>query len=329
MTKIKLMLLIVFSIAAIIFVYFFVGFPKTNQNMQFGVDFSQFHSQKMGLNWKDNYIALLDDLKVRDFRILTNWDFIEPGNNVYNFDDLDWQIEQAKERNASISLVIGMKTGRWPECHIPDWAKDLSKPDQQQKILALLTEIVNRYKGNKTIEDWYVENEPLLPFGNCPWHDKKFLESEVALVKSLDPNHKVVVTDSGEASFWLVSAQIGDIVGTTLYRRVWMTQLKSYLTYPIPPIFYQRKADLIKFLYHKKVIGTELQAEPWCPNLLYNCSLEEQQKTMNLDQFKANVEFASKTGFDKFYLWGSEWWYWLKVNQNQPAIWQEAKILFQ
>jgi len=49
---------------------------------------------------------------------------------------------------------------------------------------------------------------------------------------------------------------------------------------------------------------------------------------MNLERFKQNIEFAKRTGLDKFYLWGAEWWYWLKEKQNQPEIWNEAKLLF-
>jgi len=30
---------------------------------------------------------------------------------------------------------------------------------------------------------------------------------------------------------------------------------------------------------------------------------------------------------DTIYLWGSEWWYWLKEKQNDPKIWEEAKNL--
>ena len=49
---------------------------------------------------------------------------------------------------------------------------------------------------------------------------------------------------------------------------------------------------------------------------------------MNLEQFRKNIEFAQRTGLDTFYLWGGEWWYWLKEKQNQPEIWEEAKTLF-
>jgi len=49
---------------------------------------------------------------------------------------------------------------------------------------------------------------------------------------------------------------------------------------------------------------------------------------MNPEQFKKMVGFASGTGFDEFYLWGTEWWYWMKEKHNDPRIWDIAKILF-
>jgi len=85
---------------------------------------------------------------------------------------------------------------------------------------------------------------------------------------------------------------------------------------------------LIKSIFKKDVICVELQTEPWCPTLLYDCEIEEQRKTMDLEKFKYNIEFAEKTGLDRFYLWGSEWWYWLKTKQNNNEIWEEAKKLF-
>jgi len=72
----------------------------------------------------------------------------------------------------------------------------------------------------------------------------------------------------------------------------------------------------------------ELQAEPWGEKLLYDSPLEEQEKTMNLEQFKYNIEFARNTGISEFYLWGAEWWFWMKEKQDSPEIWNEAKKLF-
>jgi hypothetical protein len=48
---------------------------------------------------------------------------------------------------------------------------------------------------------------------------------------------------------------------------------------------------------------------------------------MNFEKFKKIIQFAKNTGTDTFYLWGSEWWYWMKIKQNQPEIWNEVKGL--
>jgi hypothetical protein len=320
--------------------YLFMGNPPPAEKITWGVTFSQKHTQNFDLNWQETYLALLEDLAVKNIKLMTHWDLLEPQKDEYFFDDLDWQIEKAKENGAKIIMVIGMKTGRWPECHLPDWAQNLEKEEQQEEILGLLEEIVLRYKDSPAIKCWQIENEPFFPFGECPWTDKGFLKEEIKSVKSLD-DRKILISDSGEGSFWLQAAQLGDIVGTTMYRKVWVSfswekrlipffpkKLGFYFSYPLPPAFYWKKAQIIKKLFDKKVICVELQAEPWGPKLLYDSPLKEQEKTMNLEQFKVNIDFAKKTGLDEFYLWGSEWWYWMKTKQEQPQIWNEAKKLF-
>ena len=308
--------------------YFFIGSPPQAEKIDWGVNFSQKHSENLGLNWQETYLALLNDLGATHLKVAAHWDLLEPEKDKYYLDDLDWQIKKAEDCNAKILLVIGMKTGRWPECHIPEWARGLTKEEQQERIFNLVKEIVLRYRGRASIWAWQVENEPFFPFGECPWVDKNFLKKEIDLVKSLDPGHPIVISDSGEGSFWIQAAKLGDIVGTTMYKRVWFHQVGIYVHYPFPPTFYWRKSQIIKKIFDKKVIVVELQAEPWGPKLLYNSPIEEQEKTMNLEQFQQNVEFAKKTGFDRFYFWGAEWWYWLKEVQNEPEIWEEAKKLF-
>ncbi len=308
--------------------YFFIGSPPPAEKITWGVNFSQKHAKNLGLDWKETYLALLDDLEANHLKVAAHWDLLEPEKNKYYFEDLDWQIKTAEEKGAKLLLVIGMKTPRWPECHIPEWAKGLTEEEQQERILNLVKEIVLRYRGRVSVWAWQVENEPFFPFGECPRVDKNFLKKEIDLVKSLDSSHPIVISDSGEGSFWIRAAKFGDIVGTTMYKRVWFHQVGIYVHYPFPPTFYWRKAQIIKKIFDKKVIVVELQAEPWGPKLLYDSPIEEQEKTMNLEQFQKNVEFARKTGFDRFYFWGAEWWYWMKEKQNQPEIWEEAKKLF-
>ncbi|MBZ9569829.1 hypothetical protein KJA16_02835 [Patescibacteria group bacterium] len=324
----RLLLILLFIFLAFL-AYLFIGTAPKAEKITWGVNFSQKHTENLGLDWKETYLALLDDLKVKNLKVAAHWDLIEPEDGKFYFQDLDWQIAEAEKKGAKLLLVIGMKTTRWPECHIPEWAVNLEKPQQQEKILRMLEKIVLRYKERVSVWAWQVENEPFFPFGVCPWVDKKFVKKEVNLVKSLDPlKRAIIMTDSGEGSFWIQSAQIGDIVGTTMYEKVWFRQIGIYVRYPFPPVFYWRKAQIIRKLFNKKVICVELQAEPFGPKLLYDSPIEEQEKTMNSEQFKKNTEFAKKTGLDTFYLWGSEWMYWMKEIQNRPGIWNEAKQLF-
>jgi hypothetical protein len=49
---------------------------------------------------------------------------------------------------------------------------------------------------------------------------------------------------------------------------------------------------------------------------------------MSLDKLKDMIEFSSQTGFQEFYLWGVEWWYWEKEMKDNPGLWEYSKTLF-
>ena len=319
----KYLLTLFFLFIIFSFCFFFVGKPRPAEKIEWGVVFSQKHSQLLGLDWRENYLAILEDLKAKNLKIITHWDLIEPKENGFSFEDLDWQIKEAEKRNAKVILVIGIKTGRWPECHVPRWL-DVRGLMLEDELLEYLKVLIERYKDSKAIWAWQVENEPFFPFGECPKIKKDLVKKEIELVRSLD-SKPIIFTDSGEFSLWINAAKFGDIVGTTLHRKVYFKEIKRYITYPFLPVYYWRKAKLIDFFFGKKVIITELQAEPWCKNLIYNCPLEEQKITMDFEQFKKNVDFARNTGINTIYFWGVEWWYWMKEKQNQSQIWQEAK----
>jgi hypothetical protein len=335
--KISLVSIIIIIVAAVlaVFLYFFIGRAQVPDIITFGVDFSQSQAEYLKLNWKEAYSAIIDDLGAKNIKLHTNWNWVEGKKDNYFFDDIDWQIKQAEQKDVKIIYVIGMKTGRWPECHMPLWTNNLSEKRQQTELLKYITEVVQRYKGSKAIINWQVENEPLFNFGECPsWYYKNddFLKQEIALVKSLDPARQIIISDSGEQSTWFGAAKVGDIVGITMYRNVWAQVTETFgfnATYSfLNPVTYMRKIQIIKDVFEKDVICIELQAEPWASLPLLEAPLEEQIRSMNPTMLKENVEFAKKTGLDKFYLWGVEWWYWMKTANNQPEIWNEAKTLF-
>lgn len=308
---------------SILFLFFFT--PEVQKKINWGVVFSQKHAQLLGLDWKKTYSEILSDLKAKKIKVIVHWDLVEPERENFNFEDLDWMIKEAENKGGEVILVIGIKTGRWPECHIPSWLQKKKEEEIKSEALKYIFQLVERYKNSKNIFAWQVENEPFFAFGECPKIEKEFVKKEIEIVRSLDSKRPIIFADSGEFSFWIEAAKLADIVSATLHRKVYFREIKRYITYPFPPSYYWIRAKIIEKVFKRKVIIGELQAEPWCKNLLYNCALKEQKITMDFQQFKKNIEFAKKTGLDTFYFWGVEWWYWLKTKQNLPQIWQEAK----
>ena len=315
----------------LLFGYFNLPGASPREDVHLGMTFSSRYATDLGLDWKETYHALLYDMGVKKLRIPVYWDLVEtePEKTVYA--DVDWQIEEAKKAGAEVILSVGQRVPRWPECHIPTWAKNMSEVDRQQALRRFLAETVNRYKSFNHITTWQVENEPFLVFfGECPPLDVDFLEEEVALVKALDgeKGRPVLLTDSGELSIWTRAAKRGDIFGTTMYRMIYKGGW-GYVTYPIGPNFFRAKELLVRlFTDQEHFMVIELQAEPWANGWVGNVSLEEQFITMNENLLEENVTYARRVGFQDIYLWGGEWWYWLKTKKDYPAVWEKGKELF-
>jgi hypothetical protein len=72
----------------------------------------------------------------------------------------------------------------------------------------------------------------------------------------------------------------------------------------------------------------ELSAEPWLLQPIIETPVDVQLERMGLDKLNEAIGFAQKTGFDTFYLWGAEWWYWMKEKQGHPEFWERARQLF-
>ena len=319
------------TIAIVLFCLFgVIGWLASRAPVQtpkvWGVTFSApFASAFKDVEWHDAYKALFDDLGVQHIRLSAYWDKGEPKKGVYDFTDLDWQISYAAQHHADIILAVGRKLPRWPECHIPDWASGFSAEKQEDAAIAFMQRVVKRYKDNPNIYGWQVENEPFLKFGGCPPITAVYVDRAISAVKQTDSTRPIIITDSGELSLWVRAAKRADIFGTTMYRYVWH-KTTGVFKYPIPTLFFRVKRAITELLVGpKKMIVIELQGESWLHHQPYETTVSEQYKSVNPEKFKGIISYAEQTGFDTFYLWGVEWWYWLKTTQNRPEMWNIAK----
>lgn len=306
---------VVFLIAlSVWFVYSDFANPK-NENIIWGTSFSPDYARYLGLDVHEVYKVILDDWKFRYLRLTARWDQVEPEKGKFNFSELDYLMTEAGKRGAKVTLVAGQKTPRWPECNVPDWVMNLSDDEYHVALNNYLKTVAEHFKNNSALETWQVENEAFLEFGTkCRPLDSAKLKTEINTIKNIDSNHAVMVTDSGELSFWTKTARAGDIFGSTAYRVVW-NKRTGYFNYDwLPAIFYRTHAWLYG-LNLKNVYVSELQVEPWMPDQAISLeNVGEQFKTMNLDRVQKQLDFAKRTGFSRAYLWGAEWWYWLKIH---------------
>lgn len=300
------------------------------KNPDYGVTFSEKYAKELGNDWKANFDAILNDLGAKRLRLMSYWDLNEPSQGNYDFRDLDYQMSEAAKHGVKVSLAIGLRQPRWPECHQPEWAKNLGENSEQwQKALDdYITTVQNRYKNNPALSSYQLENESKNAwFGECkgPATTERLVH-EFNLAKANDPNHPVYMSLSDQHGF-PAGNPVPDEYGFSVYRIVWNDKgpFHFYLTYPTPIWFHRLRTWLIGIIKQREVFIHELQVEPWGPKATKDLSLEEQNRSMSNNQILKNLVFARKIGKDEIYLWGSEWWYWRKTHFNDPGPWNTVK----
>jgi hypothetical protein len=315
----------VLLVIAGLFAYFNLTGPAPREDVDLGVTFSYRYAESLGLDWRETYTAMLDDLGVRKLRIPVYWDLVENDRGSYDYSAVDWQLDEARSRGAEVILSMGQRVPRWPECHIPGWVKENgTETYREAELLGFLDRTMKRYMERGEIVTWQIENEPFLVFfGECPPLRRGFLDEEIALVKRIDPSRPVMLTDSGELSIWLPGRQSAPISSARRCTGRYIKPGFGYFTYPLGPNFFRFKESIRSGLLsdQERFVVIELQAEPWASGWVADVPIAEQFRTMNPDLLRQNVEYAKRVGFPEVYLWGVEWWYWLREKHDMPETW--------
>lgn len=315
-------------VSVLVIVLILIFYPRKLKNdMIIGTTFNYELAQFLGLDPRTVFKTIVEDWHFKYIRLSAQWDLIEKEPGHYDFQELDWMMNEAKRNGVKIMLALGNKTPRWPECHPPGWTKDFSDEEYYSALRMFVENVVERYKDHAALEIWQVENEPFLPFGVCRPFTQKQLTEEISLVKKIDPHHPTLTSDSGELSTWRKTARAADLFGTTMYRVVW-NKHTGYWKYDwVPATLYTTKLWLNQRSKDTAYI-VELQAEPWIPQgSMLTASLDEQAKSMDLERLKKHIAFAKTTGMGRAYLWGAEWWYWLKEKKQVSGFGEYIKGL--
>lgn len=296
-----------------------------------GVSFIADYATYLGLDAHQAYSAILDDLHVKQLRLVSYWSDIEPVQGQYDFSELDYEMTQAQAHGTKVTLAVGLRQPRWPECHAPTWI-DTTKSGStwEPQLEQYMTTVINRYKNNPALQSYQLENEYFNHFGACSNFDRARLSRELVLIKRLDPSHPVIMSRSNNYIGLMLRQPLPDKVGISVYRRIWLPALKRYAQYPYPSWYYAFLAGGEKLLTGKDSVIHELQTEPWPPNEqdIMHTSLDEQNKTFDAKRLQTTVKFAQQTGIRQIDLWGAEYWYYRMVTLHDPSVWNAARTIF-
>jgi hypothetical protein len=305
---------------------------EKSKPLEYGVSFIPDYAQSLGVNPEDTMDALLN-MGVKHLRLVSYWSDMEQTPGHYDFSQLDWQFKKAEAKGAKVSLSVGLRQPRWPECHAPNWV-DINQPKEQwqPQLEQFMQAVVNRYKTSPSLQSYQVENEYfLVGFGICKDMSRQRLVDEYNLVKKTDPHHKVIVARSNNGLGIPIGQPKPDEYGVSVYKRVWDAQVTHrYFEYPIPAWYYGFLAGLQKIHDGRDMIVHELQAEAWGPNYqpIKELSLDEQNKSLSAQRLKDRFGYGKATGMREIYLWGAEYWYYRMQVLHDPSLWNVAKTEF-
>ena len=303
-----------------------------DEPLKIGATFVPNYSRYFETDPQETLQAMIDDLGIRRFRLVSYWNNHEPQPDQYDFSELDWQFDMIEAAGGEIALSIGLRQPRWPECHGPEWAMAKSVPDWTEDLKEYMGVTIDRYKDRDVLVEYQLENEFLLTvFGDCPDHSRERLIDEYNYVKTKDDTRPLIVNRSNNAvPSWPVVEPRADKVGAAVYKRVWdKTITKRNYEYPIPPWFYSFLAAGTEITTGTESIIHELQTEAWLAEGLgydmRDAPLDVLYSTFGPDDVATRIKYGVDTGIRDIDLWGVEWWYMLKYQRQNEDMIEAAK----
>jgi hypothetical protein len=287
-------------------------------------------------------------------RIPIYWDAVAPTSDRLDFSEVDSLLgtvaagnARHRTRQVQVILVVGVRNLAWPEVHLPAWARsgaslDLAQITASSEYTNYLAGSFQHYATSPVLLAWQIENEPLDNTNDnlgAVALDGGVVADEVALLKTIDPIHRAIVTtyDSASVSLdleatssiaWLFNLlpgpkpvghpapalQLADILG-----------LDVYVATPSTPLAEASIAERIGWKATalsywageagnngKEVWITEMQGSPWSG-----------EAGFSQEDLLESAQLYSGTGVSAVLLWGVESWLdspdWMEAGQAAIA----------
>jgi hypothetical protein len=305
--------------------------PVVYQEPKFGVSFSPRQARYLGLDNRESYLAILDNLQPLFIRIPVYWDEVQEEKGCFDFTDFDWMLTEAKKRRILVTLNLGYTLFRYPECYEPRWAWDLEGEEFNQALLTFLRESVTHFADFTNVEAWQVENEREL------WMDKHqcrvirpalFLR-EIETVRQSDRlSRPILITHGGKTAIpalWQERVLDGDIFGVSFFPKNYNRHLQIYTSN-----LWFRNLAMERTITEKagrRFWVSEFQAEAWGRTPLNQISSQEARETMTPAILTQNLNLLKeKGGAERVYLWGVEWWHKERL-EGREEMWEAGKSL--
>jgi hypothetical protein len=314
-----------------------------------GVSFSPQRARALGLDYQAAF-QRLEAMHFKVIRLSAYWSEIDESG----YGDLDWLMGEAQHSRQPIVLSVGMKGLGWPEFFIPAAqlpaggvadGQDVAQEDGlRQAALQFVDETVRRYRDNRALTAWQVENEPFNRAGPQRWWiDRGFVREEMDGVRLLDHHNRPLILNAF-SHFNLIFDQAsnrggldfsqllgfdgdtaekdslallgkGDVLGLDVYTAIGYRFLGVDHLSRADSDWPDRLESLRQTVqrHGRQAWITEAQAEPWeaSPDTYTD------PRSTSPAQIRSLFTDLEEAGFGTILLWGSEYWLW-RAGQGDP-----------
>ncbi len=297
----------------------------------------------------DTLATILTGTGARHVRISVEWSQVETSAEVYDFSVVDAELAAAQKSGAKVLLSIGVKAQRNPEYYIPAWVLARvtltegevvsGDPYLHDQALAMVRAVTAHVASSNAIEAWAADNEPYIASVRAGrWTlSPAFVRAEVAAIKANDPRHRIVSINQAQHFVfdrrWKQALADGDALAASVYPFRNFDLFGHTVVVPIlemgplgPNYAAQARAA---HAAGKPFWITELQAEPWVDSDIRLVSPAHPSANLTPARFLKNIEYARRSGADRVYLWGAEWWLYERQHFGDSRWWDMAKAVLE